>query len=698
MKMEKLKMQTPNLVDKNVEQIGKIFPEVITEIKDKEGNLIKGIDFDILKQKLSDVLVEDENERYRLDWPGKKASLLKASTPINKTLRPVVEESVDFENTENLYIEGDNFEVLKILQESYLGKVKMIYIDPPYNTGNDFIYKDDYALSKEQYEQEIEMYDENGGKFFKNTDTNGRFHSDWLSLMYERFIVARDLLEEEGVIFVSIGVEEIKNLKATMDEVFGEENFVEIFSWVKTSTPPALSTKSRKTNEYIICYEKSKNSNKYNGVALDGEDQPLLNTGNNIVELIFPKELVYFKKEKFKNGVLGKGKYDRVELINDIDLKEGYSSTNIILKGEFKWTQDFLNAEINNGTTFIIKSEKLSIRFLRQEEGFKRPTNFIKESDISPIINKRNNGVGTNENASSELAELMGGDYFDYPKPVSLIKYLVNFICKGNDIVMDFFAGSGTTAEAVFNFNLTENQSLRFVLVQYPEKLDERKAKDANDKKRILKSKEFLEKINKPTNISEIGKERIRRAGKKIKEEFLDKYTKELEKINKELEQESLDGNDELKEQIAELEAKIEHIKNLDTGFRVYKTDSSNMKDIFYHPSELKQEQLSAFESNIKEDRTPEDLLTQVILDLGLELSLKIEKKEILGNNVFIVQENALVACFDNNIDFGIVDKIAELKPLKVVFKDASFKDDKDRINVEERFKRLSPETVITVL
>jgi adenine-specific DNA-methyltransferase len=696
--MNKLKMQTPNLVDKNVEQIAGLFPEVITEIKDKEGNIIKGIDFDLLKQKLSHVLVEGENERYRLDWPGKKASLLKANTPITKTLRPVVEDSVNFDKTENLYIEGDNFEVLKILQESYLGKVKMIYIDPPYNTGNDFIYRDAFKKSTNEYKEEINAIDEEGGKLFKNTDSNGRFHSDWLTMLYERLLIARDLLADDGIILVSIGVEELKNLKAILDETFGEENFVEIFSWVKTSTPPALSTKSRKTNEYILCYEKYKNSQKYNGELLDGGDQPLLNSGNSVVALKFPKESVYFRKDKFPNGKLAAGLYDRVTLSEDIIIHDGYSKSDFILEGEFKWTQDFLNAEIQKGTKFLIKSEKLSIRFIRDEEGYKRPTNYIKEKYTSPLINKKENGVGTNENASSELIELLGGYYFDYPKPVSLIKYLINFVCKQNDIVLDFFAGSATTAEAVYQFNIENHSKLKYILVQLQEELDEKKARDANEKKRILASIKFLNSLGKPTNVSEIGKERIRRAGRRIKDEYLKEREIELTKINRELKYKTLAGSEELREKKSELELKIEHIKNLDIGFRVYKTDSSNMKDAFYHPMDITQEQLSAFESNIKEDRTPEDLLTQVMLDLGLELSLSIDKREILGNSVLVVQENALVACFDDNINFSIVNVIADMKPSKMVFKDACFAYDKDKINVEKRFKRLSPETVIMVI
>jgi len=665
--MEKLKMQTPNLVDKNVEQIAKIFPEVITEIKDKDGNQIKGIDFDLLKQKLSNVLVEDENERYRLDWPGKKASLLKANTPITKTLRPVIEESVNFGKTENLYIEGDNFEVLKILQESYLGTVKMICIDPPYNTGKDFIYKDDFKKSADEYEEELGITNEEGGKLFKNTDTNGRFHSDWLSMMYERLAIARDLLKDDGIVFISIDDNEVHNLSRICDEIFGEDNFVAQITRA-TGTPTGGGGAKPIVNEldYLLIYSKSEsvffsgtNMTEKEASIYDKEDEwgrylirPLRRTGGEdrredrptmFYSLISPDGTEVFPKAPAgyeSRWICGKDKYEELKKINLIEWKKTENNEWIV------YQKFYLEGRL------------------------KQPGNLW-------------NDVEGNKKATRDVRELFEGKkVFDFPKPVGFIKKTLQISTSSNDVILDFFSGSATTAHAVMQINAEDSGNRKFIMVQLPENTEE----ESETYKAGYKT------------ISEIGKERIRRAGKKIKEEYLEKYEKELAKIDKELEQDSLEGKEELKEQKAELETKIEHVKNLDTGFRVYKTDTSNMKDVFYHPKELTQQQLSAFESNIKEDRTPEDLLTQVILDLGLELSLSIEKKEMLGNNVFVVQENALVACFDDNIDFGIVDKIAELKPLKVVFKDASFKDDKDRINVEERFKRLSPETIISVI
>ena len=678
--MEKLKMQTPDLVNDNVEKIGKIFPEAITETKDKEGNIIKGIDFDLLKQKLSDVLVEDENERYRLDWPGKKESILKANLPINKTLRPVAEDSDDFENTENLYIEGDNFEVLKILQESYLGKVKVIYIDPPYNTGNDFLYKDEFNLSTEDYEDEIGVYDDEGGKLFKNTDTNGRFHSDWLSMMFTRLYIARDLLRDDGVLFISIGEEELSNIEKILNEIFGEENRLSIISRV-AKTASNLGTHFAPSTDYVLCYAK---------------DISILPPFKDKVDESLYKKVEKFgarKGERYRDDVafyqssqkdLRPNQKYFVECPDGSKVIPPCSILDEVMRegdGRWRWTKETF---LKNKNLIVFKKTKKSP--LLNEDGKRAKYNLYTKSYLK---DREDNGT-LPRNILTEYINRKGADLlkrigipFEFSKPVGLIKFLIEILDDNkNCLILDFFAGSSTTAHSVIELNAEDLGNRKFIMVQLPELTDE-------------KSTAYKEGYK---TISDIGKERIRRAGKKIKKEYLLEYETKLKMINNDLKQGSLEGNDELEAEKIELESKIEHIKNLDIGFRVYKTDSSNMKDIYYHPDELKQDQMELLESNIKEDRTPEDLLTQVILDLGLELSLKIEKKGILGNSVFVVQENALVACFDDNIDFGIVDKIAELKPFKVVFKDASFKDDKDRINVEERFKRLSPETVVTVI
>ncbi|QTA79877.1 SAM-dependent methyltransferase [Desulfonema limicola] len=635
--MDKLKMSTPDLTDKNIEQIAAIFPNVITETRDENGSLKKAVDFDLLKQALSKNLVEDDSERYRLDWPGKKASLLKANTPITKTLRPCREESVNFDTTENLYIEGDNFEVLKILQESYLGKVKMIYIDPPYNTGNDFIYKDNFAKSKDEYEEELGTTDEEGGKLFRNTDSNGRYHSDWLSMMYERLIVARDLLRDDGVIFISIDDNEVHNLRKICDEVFGEQNFMANIVWQKKYAATNDAKGFSNLHDHIIVYQKSQSFERILLPRTEDQNKP------------------------YKN--------------NDGDGRGLWRSDNLLVKS-FSDAGVFPIANPNTGeeffppkgscwraskTTMALWLKEKRIFFGKDGRGAPQLKRFLNEVQQGRVPNTwwTFQEVGHNDAANKELKALFNSKApFDTPKPVSLIKQMLMISSNKNDIILDFFCGSATTAHAVMQLNAEDGGKRKFIMVQLPEKTDEN-------------SEAF--KAGYKT-ISDIGKERIRRAGKKIVEEFNTK-------------------NQQLKLGEVPVDA-----SKLDIGFRVYKTDSTNMKDVFYHPAELKQTQLSLLESNIKEDRTPEDLLTQVILDLGLELSLPIETKKIFGNTVFIVQTNALVACFDNNIDFKIVDTIADLKPFKVVFKDAGFKDDKDRINVEERFKRFSPETKVTVI
>lgn len=645
--------QTPNGAELNLEALYKIAPSCFTEVKGDDGEVRHVVDFNKLRLLLGDNAVEDAPEVYDFTWVGKRAALQEAAAPINKTLRPCPEESVDWDKTQNLYIEGDNLEVLKLLQNSYMGKVKMIYIDPPYNTGNDFVYHDDFASSAQEYDESNR--DEEGNRYRKNTDNNGRFHSDWCSMIYARLMVARSLLTEDGVIFISIGVEELTTLKAICNEVFGEKNFVEVFSWVKTSTPPSLAKKSRKTNEYILCYERNKSENKYNGELLAGGDQPLLNTGNMVRILKFPKDKVYFKEDKYPNGVQKPFSADKVNLLDTITITNGYSDEDFRLEGPFKWTQEFLNNEIKSGTTFIIKSRELSIRFIRSEEGFKRPTNFIKEKYTSPLIDKLNNGVGTNENASSYLSSLMDDmDVFSYPKPVSLIKYLTNFIISENDIVLDFFAGSSTTADAIMQYNKEwKNKKVRFINVQLPENLDEvlRKA-DITNKLVIENAISFCDIYKFPHKLTELGKERIRRAGKKIKEE------------------------------------NPQTTQDLDTGFRVFKCDTSNYKDVAFAPKDYNQGMLEGLLDNIKDDRTDLDLLFDCMLRWGVELSLPLSTTKVDGCTIHNVNDGDLVACFDGNVTEAVIDAIADLSPLRVVFRDSSFNEAAQKMNLFELFKQ----------
>ena len=654
-KPERLDLQSADGAQLNLDALYQIAPSCFTEATDpKTGKIKRVVNFDVLRQLLGDDTVEDAIEAYEFNWVGKQEARAEVLRPINKTLRPVKEDSVDWDTTQNLYIEGDNLEVLKLLQKSYLGKVKMIYIDPPYNTGNDFVYHDDSSRSQEEEDLAAGNIDELGNRYRKNTDSNGRFHSEWCSMIYTRLMVARNLLTEDGVIFISIGVEEFATLKSICNEVFGENNFVEVFSWVKTSTPPSLAVKSRKTNEYILCYEKNKNNIKYNGELLDGGDQPLLNTGNAESFLTFPKDKVIFKPKAFPNGVYEPYCKDRVSLLDRIEIIDGKATTDFRLKGEFKWTQSFFDEEVKNGTTFIIKTDNLSVRFIREGEGYKRPTNFIKEKITSPVIDKPGVGVGTNETASSYLTSLMDGkNVFSYPKPVSLIKYLTNFICKDSDIVMDFFSGSGTTADAVWRYNVENKEvALKYILVQLPENLDENlKTADANSKELLLNGIQLLDGINKPHKLTELAKYRLAKTIDSIKQDNPD--------------------------------------CQMDLGFRVFRVDESNFEDVERTPKDYNQDQLELFLNNVKRDRNDLDLLFGCMLDWGVKLSLPMTSEEVDGKMVYTVNDGDLVACFADKVTDSVVKAMADKQPLRVIFRDSCFEQDADKINIYETFKQL---------
>ncbi len=625
--MKKLNMQTPDGTENNISEIAKLFPNVITEKKDENGETKKAVDFDLLKQILSKDVTDESEERYRLDWPGKKRSLVKANTPITKTLRPIPEDSVNFDETENVYIEGDNFEVLKILQESYLGKVKMIYIDPPYNTGKDFVYTDKFKISKEEYEDGLGIEDEEGGKLFKNTDTNGRFHSDWLSMMYERLIVARDLLKDDGVIFMSIDDNEVHNLRKIADEVFGEENFVGNIGWESKTKSQNTKTSYNKLQpkvEHILLYTKN-SCRRFNLLKIGEKKYPDKDEKGSFRR--YPLEVM--------NADGMRGRDTMVYSIKGISPPDGK---------QWQLGKDKIDFYKKNND-LLIENESIILKM--------RPEN--ESSDITqPFWGFLSKELGTAESAKKELSTLLGKHGFETVKPVSIIRGLIFHCTSSTDLIFDFFSGSATTAHATMQLNAEDGGNRKFVMVQLPEETDE-------------KSEAF--KAGYKT-IPEIGKERIRRAGKKILEENAEKLKEREEKGE----------------------------KPLDIGFRVYKTDSTNMKNVFYKADEITQESLGFMESNIKENRTPQDLLTQTMLDLGLTLDLPIETKKINENTVFFVAHNALVACFDDNINFEIIDSIAECKPLRVVFQDACFQDDKDRINTSTRLKNLSPETVVRVL
>lgn len=682
--MDKLKFETPDLTSENIDKIAALFPNCVTEMRDENGKLKRGVNFEMLRQMLSPDVV-DGDECYEFTWVSKKASIVEANKPIRKTLRPCPEESKNWNTTENLYIEGDNLEVLKLLQEAYLGKVKMIYIDPPYNTGNDFIYADNFMRSQEEENEQMGMYDEDDNRLFKNTDTNGRFHSDWCSMIYSRLMLARNLLADDGVIFISIDENEVANLQKICNEVFGEENYAATFIWTKTSTPPALSYKCRKTVEYVLAYEKKLSSMKYFGAPLDGGDAPLLNSGNPRKILSFPAGSI--RLTFMDDGTVPVGVKDKVELLDELYVKNGLNDNEVRFLGEFKWEQSTLDEEVSRGTYFIIKTNRCSIRFQRQNLGdsFKTPTNFMN------IELNRELGVGTNESAVRELSELGLDKYFDYAKPYSLIETIADMVCKKDEkaIVLDFFSGSATTAHAVMQLNAEDGGHRKFIMVQLPEPCDE-------------KSEAYKAGYK---NICEIGKERIRRAGEKIKNSLRENggdirhSAKHIETAPRKSFA-SPDGQTTFSvpmiparwSKADETEDNQKMADELDIGFRVLKLDDSNMKDVYYAADEYDQQNLVDMISNIKEDRTDLDLLFGCLLDWGVPLSMPYTSEQIDGCTVHTYNDGDLIACFDANVPESVVKEIAKRKPLRAVFRDAGFSDSPSKINVFEIFKLYMPE------
>jgi len=633
-------MKSVDLTQANIDKIAELFPNVITEARDEQGKIKRAVDFDLLKQELSDVLVEGEKERYQLTWPGKKQAIFTANSPINKTLRPIKGDSVDWENTKNLYIEGDNLEVLKLLQESYLNKVKIIYIDPPYNTGNDFIYKDDFKKNTDEYLEESGQISEEGMRLVPNPSSNGRFHSDWLTMIYSRLKIARNLLKDDGAIFISIDDNEFDNVKKVCDEIFGTSNFITAIPWQSRQSiqnDTDLST----SHEYIIVYAKVRRQ----------ENRRLKESNINSwfkekTFAFYPLPLDESKFENPDNDPRGKWKADPFDAPN-VRPNLTYKIVNPNTGQEF-WPPSgrCWRTEEENYKKLLADN-----RIIFGKNGESRPQLKVFYNEKRQFGSVENtwfdgNRCGTTTEGTKEQQKLFDGlSFFDTPKPTRLIKKILELTTapQKDDIVLDFFSGSATTAHAVMQLNAEDQGNRKFIMVQLPEETNETsEAYRAGYK-----------------NICEIGKERIRRAAKKIKEET---------------------GAD------------------IDYGFRVFRVDSSNMKDVYYTPDKLGQMNLDDLSSNIKEDRTGEDLLIQVMLELGLELSLPMETKQLEGKTVHYVAGNSLIACFDDNVPESVIKQIAAEQPLRVVFRDSSFVDDSARINVEELFKMLSPGTEIQVL
>ena len=663
--MDKMRMESVDMTTQNIEKIGALFPNCITETVDENGSPKKAINFEILRQMLSGDVI-DGDEAYEFTWVGKKASIVEANKPIRKTLRPCKEDSVNWDTTENLYIEGDNLEVLKLLQESYLGKVKMIYIDPPYNRGSDLLYKDDFTLSYDEYDESLGAFDEDGNRLFKNAESNGRFHSDWCSMIYPRLMIARNMLSEDGVLCISIDDNELENLKKICDEVMGSACFVDCITWNKR-VPKNDNKGIGNIHEYILVYVKSPQSTRQFLMMKDGLDDIF-----ELLESLKKKQVPLPEAEKQLKQLYNKKGYDRgITLYNNLDENyEPWGKINVswpnadtfgprydvlhpkterptkVPDRGWRWNRESFDSKLDYNHVY----ERYDGSFVCGEIWFAKDENTQPSSikylkDVSKMLLR--SIISLKSDGGIEVEKIFDGkSYFSYPKPVSLLKLLINSLEENDGIFMDFFSGSATTAHAVIQLNAEDGGNRRFVMVQLPEPCDE-------------KSEAYKSGYN---NICEIGKERIRRAGKKIKEE-------------------------------SPLTT-----QQLDAGFRVFKLDDSNMNDVYYSAGEYTQELLSMLESNVKSDRSDLDLLFGCLLEWGLPLSLPYSSETIDGCTVHNYNEGDLIACFDENIPDEVIKMIAKKQPLRAVFRDSSFANSPSKINVAEIFKLMAPETSVKVI
>ena len=643
--MEHLKMKTADMASENFEKLKALFPNCVTESLDKDGNPVRAIDKDLLMQEINSEVVEGQKERYQFNWPGKRDAIRKANAPTTMTLRPCKEESVDFDNTQNLYIEGDNLEVLKLLQNNYLGKVKMIYIDPPYNTGNDFVYNDNFKQDSETFLETSGMFDEDGNmtlqNFERNSESNGRFHTDWLNMMYPRLKVARNLLSDNGVIFISIDDKEEGNLYKICTEIFGEHNFVGNIVWqsrTSISNDDEIST----NHNHTFVFSKNRDLLSFSGDDIDSSDYDNPDNDPRGPWKLVPIDANHVGGDTLypirnpKTGIEYFPPNGRCWCYNPQTMQELMDDGRI----KFGLTDDsspkrklFLNERLEKGDC-------------------KTPSSLLLDA-------------GTTKTGTTEIMNLFEGKkVFDYPKPTTLILRLIKYgFLKESDTILDFFSGSSSTADALIQYNVTKRTKCKFIMVQIPENFDETiKTAGINARKTIQCAMDFLDEIKRPHYLTEVAKERIRRAGRKIKEESGEKA------------------------------------KDLDIGFRVLKLAESNMNDVYYKPADIDQGFLDKLDTNIKRDRSPMDLLFQVMLECDLELSSKIEEREINGKKVFFVNDKELVACFDEKIDEATITEIAKLKPYYFVMRDSSLATDNVADNFEQLWNAYSKDTIRKVL
>ena len=651
--MDKLQMQTKNIADENFKKLSEMFPNAVTETLNEDGEVVRAIDADVLREEISCKVVEGKDERYQFTWPDKKKAVYLANETINKTLRPCYEKSVDFDSTENIYIEGDNLETLKVLQETYLEKIKMIYIDPPYNTGNDFIYEDSFVIPLDSYLDNSGQFDEEGNRLVQNTDGNGRFHTDWLNMMYARLKLSKNLLSRDGVIFLSIGQDELTNLIKLCDEVFGEKNRLGIISHQMKTGGGTQGKYFAHNVDYILVYSKEYDLPKY----FRGEmSEELIKKVYNQVQMDGDRKGEFYRTMGLYQSSLGVRPSLRyyIECPDGSmvippgenfpsDIKEGVTVHPTNNDGVWRWSYEKYKEELNAGNVEFKESKQ---GVLLDEHGNKSKWNvytkiWLKDRQDEGTIPSDLLTKFENRHSSKELSEL--DIPFDFAKPVGLIKYLMKLMClEDGDYILDFFSGSATTAQAVMELNSETDSKIRYIMVQIPEECDE-------------KSKAFSKGYK---NICEIGEDRIRKAGNNIRI-----------------------GS-----------------PNIDYGFRVFRLDTSNMKDVYYKPAETQQMQIDLFADNIKDDRTAEDLLFQVMLDLGVLLSSKIEKFEIAGKKVFNVADGFLIACFDKNVTDETIKAVANMKPYYAVFRDSSMENDSVATNFDQIFANISPNTIRKVL
>ena len=623
-KIDKLKMHSPDMTQDNIGKIRELFPGCVTEAHDEATGAVRlKVDFDQLRQELSDHIVEGPQERYRLDWPGKREALLTANSPVAKTLRPIETESVEFHSTRNLFIEGDNLDALKVIQETYLGKVKLIYIDPPYNTGRDFVYNDDFSENAESFLKKSMQTSDTGERFVTNLESNGRFHSDWLTMMYSRIRLAKNLLSEDGVFLTSIDDGEVSNIRKMCDEIFGEAHFAAQVIWKKRNTPPNDRVIGAQ-HDYILVYFRKELSGIKLRPRSPEQTARYKNPDNHPKGPWVAGDLT----ANVKGGRFTQALY--YSIANPNTGQDFYPPNN----GNWRFNKDRINSLIESDELYFGRDGKAAPKLKRFLCDVKEGVTWTTLWDFAPF----------NTSGSNEMREIFGNSVlFESPKPVGLLEHIIDLGADSDALIMDFFSGSATTAHAVMNRNSEDGGRRRFIMVQLPEPTNI----DSEASKGQFKT------------IAEISKERIRRAGKKI------------------------------------LEGECHPDWNRDVGFRVLKVDTSNMKDVYYRPDELEQSDLLGMVDNVKEDRTPEDLLFQVLVDWGVDLTLSIRREEVQGKTVFFVDENTLVACFDHGITEDIVKKLAGHEPLRVVFRDNGFVSDAVKINVEQIFEQLSPTTEV---